>query len=138
LFERCRALDVQLRPFTMRNDIDVRPVPGLRKLIRSEDLDIVHFHTKRAHALSLWLPRGGKKPKYVVTRRMDYPERAGWYTDLLYNRRVDGVVAISAAIAALLRLGGVQEDRIRRISSGVDTARFDRQRNELSEVKIIG
>jgi glycosyltransferase involved in cell wall biosynthesis len=138
LFERCRALDVQLRPLSMRNDLDLRSVVGLRKLIRSEDFDIVHFHTKRAHALSLWLPRGGKKPKYVVTRRMDYPERAGWYTNLLYNRRVDGVIAISAAIATLLRQAGVEENRIRRISSGVDAARFDRRQNELNEVKTIG
>jgi glycosyltransferase involved in cell wall biosynthesis len=137
LFERCRALDVQLRPLSMRNDLDVRAVAGLRKLIRGEEFDIVHFHTKRAHALSLWLPRRTKKPKYVVTRRMDYPERAGWYTDLLYNRRVDGVIAISAAIAALLRQAGVQENRIRRISSGVDAARFDRP-IELNEVRIIG
>ena len=138
LFERCRALDVQLRPLSMRNDLDLRSVAGLRKLIRSEDFDIVHFHTKRAHALSLWLPRSGKKPKYVVTRRMDYPERAGWYTNLLYNRRVDGVIAISAAIATLLRQAGVEENRIRRISSGVDAARFDRRQNELNEVKTIG
>jgi glycosyltransferase involved in cell wall biosynthesis len=138
LFERCRALDVQLRPLSMRNDLDVRAVAGLRKLIRSEDFDIVHFHTKRAHALSLWLPRGTKKPKYVVTRRMDYPERAGWYTDFLYNRRVDGVIAISAAIAVLLRQAGVKENRIRRISSGVDAARFDGLSKNSNEVKTIG
>lgn len=137
LFERCRALDVRLRPFLMRNDLDLRSVAWLRKWIRSEDFDIVHFHTKRAHALSLWLPRGGTKPKYVVTRRMDYPERAGWYTELLYNRRVDGVIAISAAIATLLRQAGVKENKIRRIASGVDAARFHR-RNELTEVKTIG
>src|ERR1044071_2842530 len=138
LFERCRALGVQLRPFSMRNDVDVRVVPRLRKLIRTEDFDIVHFHTKRAHALSLWLPHGKRKPKYVVTRRMDYPERAGWYTDLLYNRRVDGVIAISAAVTALLCQAGVEENRIRRISSGVAPARFDRRRNELNEAKTVG
>jgi len=98
----------------------------------------VHFHTKRAHALALWLPRGKKTPKYVVTRRMDYPERASWYTDLLYNRRVDGVIAISAAIAAVLRRAGVEESRLRRISSGVDAAGFDPSPNALSKVKTIG
>src|SRR5689334_17499125 len=138
LFERCRSLNVQLRPLSMRNDLDLRSVARLRKLIRDEDFDVVHFHTKRAHALALWLPRGKKTPKYVVTRRMDYPERASWYTDLLYNRRVDGVIAISAAIAAVLRRAGVEESRLRRISSGVDAAGFDPSPNALSKVKTIG
>ncbi len=66
--------------------------------IREISYDVVHFHTKRAHTLALWLPRGKRRPKYVVTRRMDYVEPRGWYTNLLYNRRVDGVVAISQAI----------------------------------------
>ena len=138
LFERCRTLDVQLRPFSMRNDLDVRAVPGLRKLIRSEGFDIVHFHTKRAHALSLWLSRRKNQPKYVVTRRMDYPERAGWYTDLLYNRRVDGVIAISEAIGKILRRAGVDARRIRRISSGVDAARFAPPSAHAHEVKTLG
>ena len=57
LFERCQQLNLKFHPFSMRNDLDLRPVPALRRLIHSEDFDIVHLHTKRAHALSLWLPR---------------------------------------------------------------------------------
>ncbi len=102
LFERCRELNLKFRPFSIRNDLDLRAVPALRRLIHAEDFDIVHFHTKRAHALSLWLPRTQNSPKYLVTRRMDYPERRGWYSHWLYNKRVDGVVAISQAIGDLL------------------------------------
>jgi glycosyltransferase involved in cell wall biosynthesis len=124
----------------MRNDVDLRAVPGLRRLIRIEQYDIVHFHTKRAHALSLWLPRGSK-PRYVVTRRMDYPERRGWYTDCLYNRRVDGVVAISRVIANLLIQAGVDGGKIRCIPSGIDPRRFAesaRQKPQSTGVQVIG
>jgi glycosyltransferase involved in cell wall biosynthesis len=126
LFAKCQQLDVRLRPFSMRNDLDLRPVPPLRRLIRSEHYDIVHFHTKRAHALSLWLPRTDGRPKYVVTRRMDYPEQRNWYTNCLYNRRVDGVVAISQMISDLLVKAGVDHRKIQRIPSGVDLGRFER------------
>src|SRR3970282_694030 len=101
-------------------------VPALRRLIRSEKYDIVHFHTKRAHALSLWLTRGPQCPKYVVTRRMDYSEAKSWYTRLLYNRRVDGVVAISRVIVNLLMEAGVEPGRLRLIHSGIDPERFVR------------
>lgn len=124
LLARCQSLDVRARPMIMRNDADVRCVPALRRLIRAMTYDVVHFHTKRAHALAVWLPRGGRRPKYVVTRRMDYPEQPGWYTRFLYNRRVDGVVAISKAIGSLLTSAGVDQEKIRHISSGIDPAKF--------------
>jgi glycosyltransferase involved in cell wall biosynthesis len=124
LFARCQTLDVRARPILMRNDLDVRCVWPLRRLIGRMAYDIVHFHTKRAHALALWLPRGRRRPKYVVTRRMDYPEPRSWYTSCLYNRRVDGVVAISQTIAGVLLGAGVKRDKIRCITSGIDPERF--------------
>ena len=51
---------------------------------------------------------GAPRPKYVVTRRMDYPEANNWYTRCLYNRKVDGVVAISQKIFELLVQAGVE------------------------------
>ena len=125
LFAQSQELDIRTRGFAVRNDFDVRSGFRLRRLIREEKYDIVHFHTKRAHALSLWSPRGGSAPKYVVTRRMDYPVSKGWYTDLLYNRKVDGVVAISQPIVELLVEAGVDSRRICRIHSGVDARRFE-------------
>jgi glycosyltransferase involved in cell wall biosynthesis len=141
LFNRCRKIDVRLHSLAMRNDLDLRVVPTLRRLIRAEGYDIVHFHTKRAHALSLWLGRTGNRPKFVVTRRMDYPERPGWYTNCLYNRRVDGVVAISQAIGDLLEQSGVEARRIRRISSGIEPQRFEAcapKRTASNAIKVIG
>lgn len=124
LYANCRKLDVRVRPFSVRNDLDLVAAAGLRRLIHSESFDVVHFHTKRAHALSLWLWHKRSRPKYVATRRMDYPERRGWYTKLLYNHKLDGVVAISRAIAELLVQGGVERGKIRHIPSGIDPARF--------------
>lgn len=124
LAARSQSLKVSSIPMVVRNDLDLRGIPMLRSRIRREKYDIVHFHTKRAHALSLWLPRGEGCPKYVVTRRMDYPEKRNWYTGRLYNRRVDGVVAISQPIMQSLIDAGVEEKRIRLIHSGIDAHRF--------------
>jgi len=124
LFAKCRELEIPRYPIDIRNDLDLRCIPALRRLIRSSGYHIVHFHTKRAHALSLWLARTWPMPKYVVTRRMDYPERRNWYTSYLYNRRVDGVVAISRGIADSLVAAGVDVGKVRVIPSGVDPRRF--------------
>lgn len=115
---------VEKIPLSVRNDLDVRGVPALRRLIRQERYDIVHLHTKRAHALSLWLPRGEPRPKYIVTRRMDYPEPKNCYTRYLYNCRVDGVVAISRSVLECLSKAGVNRRSIRLIYSGIDPIPF--------------
>jgi glycosyltransferase involved in cell wall biosynthesis len=55
---------------------------------------------------------------------MDYAEPRNWYTNCLYNRRVDGVVAISESIGELLIAAGVDRRKIRVIASGIDVAKF--------------
>lgn len=124
LFRLAQSLDVGRIPLQIRNDLDLRAVPALRRIVQEKRYDIVHLHTKRAHALSVWLPRRAWGPKYLVTRRMDYPEANNLYIHYLYNRRVDGVVAISQSIADLLVKAGVDHDRIRLIHSGIDPAPF--------------
>ena len=128
LVREARRIGIAVFPLRVRNDLDFRPIFSLRRLIRKEKYDIVHFHTKRAHALSFWLGRMRPAIRYVVTRRMDYPVKRNWYNDYLYNRQVDGVIAISRKIADLLAEGGVRRERIRLIHSGIDPAPFQRTR----------
>lgn len=124
LFEAAQAKKITTYPFVIRNDLDFRPVFALRRLIREQVYDIVHFHTKRAHALSLVLGRTHSELRYIVTRRMDYPVKRNWYTRRLYNQRVDGVVAISHKIAEVLIAAGVQREKIKVIHSGIDPRHF--------------
>lgn len=109
-------------PLRVRNHLDVLAGLRLRRLVRTEGHDIVHFHTARAHALSPWLR--GLPVRRVVTRRMDYPIQPGRMTHLLYAQSVDMVVAISHGVETALLAGGVPSTRIRRIPSGIDTTRF--------------
>jgi glycosyltransferase involved in cell wall biosynthesis len=141
LYANCGKLDVRLRPVSVRNDLDLAAAAKLRRLICNEAFDIVHFHTKRAHALSLWLWPKRSRPKYVATRRMDYPERRGWYTNLLYNRKLDGVIAISRVIAEGLAQSGVERRKIRHIPSGIEPDRFisaDAEKLTSKDPPVIG
>jgi L-malate glycosyltransferase len=141
LFARCQGLNVGTFPLKVRNDLDLRYVPSLRRLIKNGNYDIAHLHTKRAHALSLWLPRSANRLRWVVTRRMDYPEPKNWYTHYLYNRRVDGVVAISQTIKELLIGAGVEPGKIRLIHSGIDAQRYEGRADKSSggnDAAVVG
>src|SRR5258708_3927843 len=93
LWRRAREEGITCRALSIHNAVDVRAGLRLRAYLGREPYDVAHFHTARAHALAPYAARARLR---VVTRRMDYPPHrlTGRY---LYNRAVDGVIAISAA-----------------------------------------
>lgn len=119
---RAREAGIPIHALAIRHHFDPLAGARLRRLLRTNRCDIVHFHTSRAHSLALWLPRQG--PKRVVTRRMDYRLRGGWPVRWLYNSAVDRVIAISQGVKRALVESGVSESRICVIPSGVDSKRF--------------
>ncbi len=138
LQKRVRNMGIPTLPLKVKNDLDLLPVFRLKRLIREERYDIVHFHTRRAHALCFWLGQIHPGLKYVVTRRMDYRIKKNWYNDRLYDKQVDGVVAISEKIASLLAEGGVNREKIRVIHSGIDPQPFQRENvDEPNSTRLI-
>lgn len=139
LVHRLAQIDLPTTNLTVRNDIDFLAGLRLRRLLQTGRYQLVHFHTARAHALSPWLR--GLPVRRVVTRRMDYRVRPGWFTRLLYENSVDAVVAISQGVQSALLAGGVPSSRITIIPSGVDTTRFTvtvEQREQQRAVQRIG
>jgi glycosyltransferase involved in cell wall biosynthesis len=121
LWGRAEAAGVATVPLAVRNHLDARAGMALRTLVH--DVDIVHFHTARAHALVPWL--GRRQVWRVVTRRMDYVPRGGAAMRWLYNRGVDRVIAISTAVRDALVAAGVRPERIQIVPSAVDPARVN-------------
>ncbi len=121
LWERATAARIRCHPLSIRNAIDLTAGIRLRAMLKRERFDVVHFHTSRAHSMAPFA-RGFARA-LVVTRRMDYrPNR--WFAPYLYNRAVDGVVAISGGVADSLAAAGVERERVTVVHSGVDCERF--------------
>ena len=121
LWERAIAAGIRCHPLRIRNAIDLSAGIRLRAILKRERYDVVHFHTSRAHSMAPFA-RGFARA-LVVTRRMDYrPNRV--FAPYLYNRAVDGVVAISGGVADSLAAAGVDRQRVTVVPSGVDCGRF--------------
>ena len=121
LWERATAEGIRCHPIRIRNAIDLAAGVKLRAILKREHYDVVHFHTSRAHSMAPFAR--GFASTLVVTRRMDYrPNRV--FAPLLFNRAVDGVVAISEGVADSLAAAGVDRQRVAVIHSGVDCVRF--------------
>ncbi len=121
LWRRAQAAGIRCHPLRVRNSIDAVAGFRLRGILGANCFDVAHFHTARAHALAPFAR--GTARALIVTRRMDYPPNrifARW----LFNRAVDGVAAISPAVADALESAGVPRAGIAIIPSGVDCERL--------------
>jgi glycosyltransferase involved in cell wall biosynthesis len=121
LWKRARAEGFICHPLSIRNGFDLGAALRLRNLLSRESFDIVHLHTSRAHSLAPYIR--GVAGALVVTRRMDYPPNR-LFAPFLFNQAVDGVAAISTAVADALEGSGVRRDNVTVIPSGVDCEMF--------------
>jgi glycosyltransferase involved in cell wall biosynthesis len=121
LFARAGAEGIRCHSLRLRNSVDLAGGMRLRSILARERYDVVHFHTARAHAMAPFAR--GLARALIATRRMDYrPNRL--FAPFLYSRAVDGVAAISEAVATALTSAGVPRERITVIPSGVDCEYF--------------
>jgi L-malate glycosyltransferase len=95
---------------------------ALRRIVRREQIDVVHAHTGHAVTLAA-LAVLGTTAKMILTRRVDFKLRPNPGTRWKYGR-ADAIIAISEAVAAALVDSGIPRSAIEIIPSGID---LDRQ-----------
>jgi len=135
---RGREDDFDIRILPMRNSLDIAALVRLTRLMLREQVDVVHFHTARAHKLGVWAARLAKVPVAVVTRRMDYPLRRHFITDILYRRLVDRVIAISKGVENVLLTAGIPKEKIDVVVDGIDVDKFNPARSGAEMRRTFG
>lgn len=102
---------------------DLRATWRVLTLVRSARPHILHAHDSHALAVALAARSlaGRPRPAVVATRRVDFPvsRRGPWH-------RADHVIAISQAVADVLRAGGIPATRLTIVPSGVDAVEVRR------------
>jgi glycosyltransferase involved in cell wall biosynthesis len=138
-----RSLDEAARrglealPIRTGNEWLLRSVWGFRRELLAHAPDLVHLHTGRANwlgglaAWNLGLPA-------LTTRRMDRRVKRDARTRFMYGRIVRRAVAISPAVQARLREGGVPPSMIRLIGSAVDPDTLYPQRGRAATRAALG
>ena len=116
-----RGLPVKAVP--MAGEADMGFPFRFRRLLRVEDPDLVHLHSRRgADTLGAITTKVARIPT-VLSRRVDNPE-AGWSLGAKY-RLFDAVITISHAIRRVLVEQGVPEEKVRCVHSALDPTPFE-------------
>ena len=106
-------------------DLDLPFAYRLAQYISDEGADLVHCHSRRGADILGGLAAGFARVPAIVSRRVDHSELrlvAG-----LRYRPFRKIIAISEAIADVLRDRGIEDERIEVIRSAVDAAAFQEQ-----------
>lgn len=106
----------------MRGDLDLGLPARLRRVFRALEPDLVHVHSRRGAELAGGLAAALAGVPAVLTRRVESREPA--LALKLKCRPYRAVISISSAVEKELARAGVPAERVVRIPSAVDTARF--------------
>ena len=112
-----RGLTVRLMP--MRGAVDVRACWQLRRLMRTEAVDLVHTHS----SIDAWLAGFAAKSLHlpvVRSRHVSIPVKRR--RNFVYNALCDRIISSGDAIREVLVTAGVDAEKIVAIPAGVDTS----------------
>ena len=113
LARRLRADGIPVHESPWRAGLDPRAVPALARALKPE-ASLLHAHDAHAVTLGGLAARLTRRP-YVATRRVDFQlRRPGFWVG------ADRVIAISQAVAGVLRNDGISPARIAVAHSGID------------------
>ena len=130
LLQECKRAGVATSARTMRGALDVIAVRGIRRMIAGWRPTLVHAHDPRSHALAIAALLGRRRQvPLVVTRRLGIPPRGGFK----HGTRVSRFIAITEAVRAALRAGGIADERITLVHPGVERPALARVRDWRAE-----
>jgi len=117
-----RSAAIPVRNLFCAGDLDLPFAYRLTQYLQESGPDLVHCHSRRGADMLGGLAASLADIPAVVSRRVDNTEMR--LIAALRYRPFQKIIAISEAIAAVLKAHGVDPDRIEVIRSAVDTARF--------------
>ncbi len=139
LTKEAKNLNVPTYAINFRNEIDIFSISKLAKLIKNNQIDIVHCHCGKSHGI-MWaacklLPQ---IPSIIVTRRVDFLPKTSWPRVLKYiSPHISEFVAISSRIQEILATTGIPEERIHVIPSSSKVSLPIKNQNKIIRNNLI-
>jgi len=120
LLERAAAVGLQAAAWSALGEWDLLAALRAAVALRRFDAEVAHCHSAHAHALGVPAARLAGVRAVVVSRRVDFA--VGWnpLSRLKYRMPVDRYLCISRGVMDVMRQGGVPQERLALVPSGVE------------------
>jgi len=118
ILERAKTAGIPTEEVRMRQDYDAPAAFRVAGLLKKHQTQLLHAQHSTAHAIGLLAAWWSHVPVFAVTRRVVFPLKKNVFSRLKYlSLRINGYVAISAAVKDELTKAGITSDRIEIIPS---------------------
>ena len=111
-----------IKTLPLRNALDAQSAQGLARIVKQNEIEVVHAHMARDYSLAAYAAHSYPKPKFFVTRHVLFP------LNRLHRRtlsKTTKVIAVSEAVAKQLSEQQlVPEEKIAIVPNGIDVDRF--------------
>lgn len=117
---RARQIGIDVDTIRFGGELDMIGPRRIAALARACGANLIHAHTSHAHTLGRRVVRRlGPTVRLVVTRRVDFPIGLNPFSRRKYTDPRVHFIAISEGVRGVLRNGGVHDERIDLVPSGV-------------------
>jgi glycosyltransferase involved in cell wall biosynthesis len=106
----------------IKGDLDFPFIGRLKSVIKEEQADLVHLHSRRGADVLGGIAARLSGVKCICSRRVDNPENP--FIAKIKYRLYDRVITISSGIRSVLLNEGIPADKIACVHSAVDAAKF--------------
>ncbi len=119
----------------LRNSLDAMSARSLSRLVRRNQIQIVHAHMARDYPLASYAVRRNKGARLIVTRHVLFPLSRLHRITL---SRAGRIIAVSQAVAARVRADGIAPaERISVVLNGIDARKFEGARDRFSRERVL-
>lgn len=119
----------------LRNALDAKSARDLARLVKQNEIRIVHAHMARDYPLASYAVAKNPSARLIVTRHVLF--RMNRLHRLTLARAVR-VIAVSRAVAARIEADGiVRADRISVVLNGIDVAKFQQARADFDRQRFL-
>ncbi len=122
-----------IKYFPLRNALDAQSARSLAKLVKDQEIEVVHAHMARDYSLAAYAARN--RAKFFVTRHVLFP------LNRIHRRtlaRANRVIAVSNAVGQQLNLQQIVPAlMISVIPNGIDIDRFSRARENFKRERFL-
>ncbi len=125
LAKRAAERGITIEPLPMRGEFDLRAGYKLARLIKRKGYQVAHCHSAHAHSVGIIASKVTRIPALIVSRRVDFPVgEKGWLNSYKYEAP-DKFIAVSTGVKEVLIKGGIAEEKVVVVHSGIDLRRFE-------------
>jgi len=110
----------------MRGELDLLAAARLAASMRRRKCRLVHFHDAHSAGVGGLAAALAGVPLRIISRRVDFPLGQNALSRRKYSR-ADAIIAISQGVKRVLVEGGLDEERIEVVPSGIDLSAYEKE-----------